>query len=122
MKGKGEGGDSETIPKADDDGRQEVYLCELKSTNFNNCVQRFADLEGNRDKIELDLKRFDTATWMSGLACCSNEDCSREYSYIMPNEVVAGGNAKSINVFKSADKDCPPGCNCDNPWPFLSDS
>ena len=101
-----------------DNNHKEIYLCEITSANLSNCIQRFADLEGDKNKVEQDLKRYDTATWMSGLACCSSDDCCREYSYIMPDEVVAG--TAKINVFKSSEDDCPPGCNCDNPWPFLA--
>ncbi len=79
------------------------------------------------DTIVSNMKRDDDVeTWMSGLVCGTNEDCLREFNAMMDEsrpEVATGPRTAPRFGFGSVEttggKDCPPGCGCDNPWPFL---
>lgn len=89
------------------------------------------------DQLLKELTEYDVEVWMSGLTCDINEICKREVRFFLeilevPPEVTnveANGNSNThkkqkgsdvVNMMTFANKDCPPGCNCDNPWPFLS--
>ena len=94
---------------------QEELKCELISTNFRKCYKRYEELQGNISKIEDELRDIDCAVCMSGLACCSTDECDKEYKYIMPDDT-----SLRVQVTKlPSSESCPPGCGCDNPWPFL---
>lgn len=100
-------------------------LSPIVSKNLSNCLIRYAQLEGNKDAIANELKDCEIATWMSGLACVSNETCTAQFHYIMPSSdsTTARVTSNSVidSIFKrSDDGECLPGCGCDNPWPFLS--
>jgi hypothetical protein len=97
-----------------------------------------------------ELSNDDVEVWMSGLTCDLKEVCQNELRLFLNVPLPVGGDAtamaKSIVVSSEsnttaatggeggakkpksdimsmmtfANKDCPPGCTCDNPWPFLS--
>jgi len=94
---------------------QEELKCELKSTNLRKCYERYEELQGNISRIEDELRDVDCAVWMSGLVCCSTDECYKEYKYIIPDD-----NSLRVQATKvTSSESCPPGCGCDNPWPFL---
>ena len=94
---------------------QEELKCELISTNLKKCYERYEELQGSISKIEDELRDIDCAVWMSGLVCCSTDECYKEYKYIVPDD-----NSLRAQVTKlPSSESCPPGCGCDNPWPFL---
>jgi hypothetical protein len=71
---------------------------------------------------------------MSGLVCGISADCKHDLSlFIKPkasssSSTTGTAGGKPTNMFggllgSGKDKDgndCPPGCGCDNPWPFLA--
>ena len=83
--------------------------------NLKQCWERFVELDGNRASIESELKKNQVEMWMSGLACCRNELCNAVYECIVP----PAEGEQTIKKFYKDPKDCPPGCSCDNPWPFM---
>jgi hypothetical protein len=111
----------------------------FKSTHLNECYECFKQLTSVDSSGNIDTKNFlsafrenDLETWMSGLVCAMSESCREEMAYFVKD--LSGGKAAAsaasstssaapVSVFKDtimSSKDCPPGCNCDNPWPFLS--
>jgi hypothetical protein len=100
-------------------------LLELSSHNFRSWFEAFVeDLDGSEAKLEDALKQKNVTMWFSGLVCCKTEECLRQYQLIAPptaDELAAGGGKVAPGgAGKLAAADCPPGCLCDNPWPFLS--
>jgi hypothetical protein len=118
----------------------------INSENFRACVESFHTMNGDVNALMDELKRIDLAPWFSGLICGS-EACLNEYYIIAPSsrpKISAALNqgSGSLNASSSGDvtatveeldmkrsldrflpqtkEDCPPGCGCDNPWPFLS--
>jgi hypothetical protein len=104
----------------------------FKSKNLKDCYDCFKSLvviddNGNVDSVKVisELKNRDIETWMSGLICGTNPICQEESAYFV-KDLSAKSNQANQNqgssIFKSTvqDKECPPGCNCDNPWPFLT--
>lgn len=90
------------------------------------------------------LQSFDNhqiQTWMSGLICKTNSNCQQEMIYFIkrkPSSSSSSAAASSttastdgssrignhifqpISIMNNNNKNCLPGCGCDNPWPFLS--
>ena len=84
--------------------------------HFNNCWNRYLELQGDNDKLMSDFKISQVEMWMSGLACCQNALCSAAYDCIIPP---VGENTNLKKYYDANLKNCPPGCGCDNPWPFM---
>jgi hypothetical protein len=122
---------------------QEVPALKSKTLRESyECFKALAvfDANGNIDsaKVISELRTHDIETWMSGLICGVNAQCQEELPYFVKDLSAKGGNAtksapasiisttsngQKAFFMPSMDKDkkdCPPGCNCDNPWPFLS--
>lgn len=104
-------------------------LTPLKSKNLRDCFFSFKqylriDNEGNisTEKVIEELRKNDIETWMSGLICSINPNCLEEVNYVLKDPSKKSADEQMTKRFKSAveKKDCPPGCNCDNPWPFLA--
>lgn len=72
---------------------------------------------------------------MSGLVCCTTEECMKHYTMIIPNTVNSdlsnnndimntsnnnkGNKSKKSSIFTFANRDdCGPNCKCDSPWKF----
>lgn len=90
---------------------------EFQSPNIKRCLETY-QLLGGADAVLEDMKIHDVAPWMSGLACCRNELCARDFSLLLPD---ASPITAPRSIFPTEpSKDCPPDCGCDNPWPFLS--
>lgn len=86
------------------------------------------------------LQSFDNhqiQTWMSGLICKTNSNCQQEMIYFIKPKPSSSSAAASTgesssdssrignHIFQpisimNNNKNCLPGCGCDNPWPFLS--
>jgi hypothetical protein len=97
-----------------------IVILPLLSTNLISVYNRFRELKGDTEVIQADIKKYDIELWMSGLVCCSNEECSNEYKYLCPEYTTTTHIFKTKNNKYATDGlDCPPGCGCDNPWPFL---
>lgn len=103
----------------------------FKAKNLRNCYEHYKavignDKEANAKKFLDILKDNDIELWMSGLICGSKDACKEEMAhFIVDAPTTATSSTKSSKnspfTFANKDnKDCPPGCNCDNPWPFLS--
>lgn len=82
------------------------------------CWERYQEIDGDAALLEADFKAAQVERWMSGLACCRNELCSAVYDCIVPPTEPDGKPKK----FYNDPKDCPPGCGCDNPWPFTGNA
>lgn len=104
-----------SLPQNNDD----AYTCILQSQNLSACYRRYYECEGNSVLIEQELKEVDMAVWMSGLVCYTTEECAKEFDLMIPNAESNRGPLPSMKKF-APDEKCPPGCGCDNPWPFLS--
>jgi hypothetical protein len=109
----------------------------FKSRNLKNCYERYIELmtkgEGQPTKLFKEFKENDIEVWMSGLVCGVSEDCKTEAAYFCevkkhnPASSSSAADAErkeKINsmfsfAMPSADGNCPPGCGCDNPWPFM---
>ncbi len=94
----------------------------LTSENLAACWEQYEAMGGkeNISSIISDMQQYDIETWMSGLTCYESEDCQRQYKYIFP-EAEAPAAATRHDKLSMMMKECPPGCGCDNPWPFISE-
>jgi hypothetical protein len=89
----------------------------LISENLCGVWEAYLLVEGSDIKVAAALKDVECDTWMSGLICAGTEDCAAEYILIVPDgKVTSKPGAKAA---RSDGKDCPPDCDCDNPWGFI---
>lgn len=105
-----------------------LRLENIKSVNLRQCLEHFMQItNGDANKVDdlvKHLKENDLEVWMSGLACCKDEACKEEVSWVLPatdysNTTTTTNKTSTAGKFLNG-KNCPPGCGCDNPWPFLS--
>lgn len=106
--------------------------------NLTRVFNRYSAINGDLKTIECDLEAVNMAPWMSGLVCLRNTNCTNDYNLITmkppPNSDGSKGEEGSDDSIPPPEKvagwlppgfmrkeDCPPGCDCDNPWPFLSE-
>ena len=120
---------------------REITVPPLQSQHIRAAYERYVELAKSvpADRfvatLLTELTENDVEVWMSGLTCDINPLCRSELRLFVevleiPPEVEAvkaessivkkhkGADVMSMMTF--ANKECPPGCNCDNPWPFLS--
>lgn len=95
-----------------------------EANNLRALWTRYCALAGDERRLNADLDKADITTWMSGLACLTNELCDRTYYKIVPDELPNrpeddGGDKLPRKPAKPTQEECPPGCNCDNPWAFV---
>lgn len=94
-------------------------LREFTSVNFHACYKSFSTEFGfDEARLAAELKKQDVAYWLSGLVCCRSATCSEEFEILLPS-----GSAvikPQVNRKPVDGEYCPPDCDCDNPWPFLS--
>lgn len=103
------------------------------SKNLRSCFECYVDLKnksvGDEDFLLSTFQENDIQAWMSGLVCGQSPECKQELVYFIATKETEknepSNKAKTSALFsfanKTADgKDCPPGCGCDNPWPFLT--
>lgn len=112
---------------------------EFQSEFLKSCYENFKSKDtGNFDTLfetlSNELRENDIEVWMSGLVCAHNETCQKEVSLFIPaaflvsaNQASTEGRGSIIKRHKKSsaemfaiNSECPPGCGCDNPWPFLS--
>lgn len=114
-----EGGDP--IPEILTETLKDCYNCYLQ------CIQE----TGKKDRLIERIRDNDLDLWMSGLICNQTEFCRSDAElFLAPPQGTTSSAAKSdgrpsntastLSGITFANKDCPPGCGCDNPWAFLS--
>jgi len=83
------------------------------------CWNEFFTNSGRVDDLLLKMSPFGVDVNTSTLVCTQTELCSELYAYIISlpkvNDIstLEGSPDPAVNL-------CPPGCGCDNPWPFLN--
>lgn len=89
--------------------------------HLDGCWLRYCALRGDMSNIEKDLASVELQLWMSGLVCMTSEECDKMYRQIIPDteQTSTGVTIRKATLASMAKDACPPGCNCDNPWPFL---
>lgn len=93
-----------------------------EAKNLAQLWTRFCELEGDMKKVENDIVRADVMPWMSGLACITNDVCDSTFYKIVPEENPNSDDSSDKlprKPVKPKAEECPPGCNCDNPWAFV---
>mmetsp|Transcript_33768 Transcript_33768/g.34405 ORF Transcript_33768/g.34405 Transcript_33768/m.34405 type:complete len:163 (-) Transcript_33768:43-531(-) len=99
-------------------------LATINSENLQQCGLRYSEVNGDDTIISNDLTEANIADWMSTLICGRSEHCAQIYANILKgksNTAKSNMIAKKMMIRKTADgKECPPDCDCDNPWPFLT--
>lgn len=103
----------------------------FKSANLQACYDSYVALmnagEGKPDHLFKEFKENDVEVWMSGLVCAMTPECKEEAAYFIENKKHAAstedGSKRKVNSMFAFSipngTDCPPGCGCDNPWPFM---
>lgn len=96
---------------------------------YDNYVYMMSMNENKPDLLLASFQKYDIEVWMSGLICGLTPSCKEELIYFVEskasttnstNKDDSNNNSKKImNMSLYSNKDCPPGCGCDNPWPFL---
>ncbi len=105
----------------------------IRCRNMRKCFANYINLLEGQDfddlgKLHDELQRNDVEVWMSGLVCARNDICKSDINLILPDTTINTTLSSShINTTSygaiaigGGVKDCPPGCGCDNPWPFLT--
>ncbi|RYH17026.1 hypothetical protein EON65_29245 [archaeon] len=112
----------------------EFYVAFMDQEHAKLGVPRLAGTEVSpeaNEALHKHLNQEDVEIWMSGLICCKNTECITDIGLFLPQaeqdrSTETGSIVSDTGVFviqkkhENSDKDCPPGCTCDNPWPFLS--
>lgn len=89
----------------------------LESPHLIACYEEYSRLSGDKDKVLHRLKEIDCDTWMSGLICATTQACAQEYLLLVPDgKLIVPKPDRS----QTSPDDCPPGCDCDNPWQYVS--
>ena len=110
--------------------------------NLRSVWEAYAINGADFNKIEDHLVDANVSSWMSGLVCCTSEECATAYTIIM-DENGPGMEEDPIlqqvscryllcrSVYtrmlipilrfyqirnRASNAECPPGCGCDNPW------
>lgn len=97
-------------------------VVELQSPNLKSCYQRYKESilpDNNISQILSELKANDLEPWFSGLICGLHDLCKKELNYFIIQKS-SNSSSKNSGLNALSDKNCPPGCGCDNPWPFLA--
>ena len=105
----------------------------ILSSNISDCYNSYLSMSSTDSiekatMLEKELLKKDIALWMSGLVCCSTEECMKQFIIIVPstnddnNQSNSNKERKSkINnlfTFANANDECGPNCKCDSPWKF----
>jgi hypothetical protein len=125
-----------------------ITMLQLSSKNQKdiNQQQQYQNHNTNDNiKAHYLLQSFDNhqiQTWMSGLICKTNSNCQQEMIYFIKRKPSSSSSSSAaaastdgsrsdsstlgnhifqpISIMNNNNKNCLPGCGCDNPWPFLS--
>jgi hypothetical protein len=109
-------------------------LPQMYSRNLQRCYESYKALVpiddiDNTDNLQKELQVNDVEVWMSGLLCGRTVGCMSDLCLILPENNRVEVSSKPTTAFAmgaihgtapDGSKECPPGCGCDNPWPFLS--
>jgi len=121
-----EGGDDMTADKAYEEKlslfeRLVIEDIPDEAVRLKELWTRFCELEGDEKKVDADITKAEVAPWMSGLCCVTNEVCDNVFYKIVPDEAPNGEDGDKLprKPLKPTAEECPPGCNCDNPWAFV---
>jgi len=113
------------------------------SSNISDCYNSYLSMPSTDSiekatMLEKELLKKDIALWMSGLVCCSTEECTKQFIIIVPstnddnnqsNSNQSNNNQSNSNkerkskinnlfTFANANDECGPNCKCDSPWKF----
>ena len=95
-----------------------------ESDRLRSCYERFELIGLDETRLLDELTSVNLPTWTSGLICGQNSFCLRQYQLLVPNnstsQMPSNTNAMSSSKVSDLKEDCEPGCNCDNPWPFMT--
>jgi len=89
---------------------------ELHSPHLVACFEDYCRLEGDKEKVMRRLREIECDTWMSGLICGTTQACAREYLLLVPEGKLIIPKQDRTGT----EAECPPGCDCDNPWQYIS--
>jgi len=95
------------------------------SANLQSCYDSYIALmnagDGKPDHLFAEFKKNGVEVWMSGLVCGMNPECKLELAYFIEKKHAGNGVGKKVNLMFAlpSGTTCPPGCGCDNPWPFM---
>lgn len=98
---------------------------EFISENLQRCYDSYMLLmnegDGKPDKLFAEFKEHGVEVWMSGLVCGMSPECKQELAYFIEKKHAGNGVGKKVNSMFALPSGtiCPPGCGCDNPWPFM---
>ena len=102
------------------------HLCDNKGNNtappdkneaLARCVLAFEGLGREEGRLWESIQAAGLQGWMSGLVCCQSIKCLEAYSHLtLGNLAEPASFALPARNVSSNDADCPPNCNCDNPW------
>jgi hypothetical protein len=97
------------------------------STNLQRCFQYYVEnTNEGKESVFKQLRDHDLDLWMSGLVCALTDSCASDAALFIKSNLTPASKVQSEAKPKVpigitfANKDCPPGCGCDNPWAFLS--
>ena len=93
------------------------------SSHLKKCYTSYVNTDGrnNPDKLLTLMRNDNIDSWMSGLVCGANENCIKEFDFILSTAAAATKDSSTIFTKLPVDgKNCLPDCGCDNPWQFLS--
>lgn len=79
------------------------------------CWEAFRAMGRDQRVLADSLEAAEMRLWMSGLVCVRSAECAAAF-----DELVSNADATVPIVSAGGEKQCPPNCGCDNPWPFLS--
>jgi hypothetical protein len=127
-----EGAENESSKEVAAPAGEFTFISENLQKCYNSYVALMNEGNGMPDKLFAEFRQSDVEVWMSGLVCGNSPECRQELSYFIESKrhtpvdgaTSSGGSAKTeVNsMFSFAiprGTDCPPGCGCDNPWPFM---
>eukprot|EP01041_Mallomonas_annulata_P000639 gene639-1232_t len=96
----------------------------FESERLQSCWERYVETNGDEKLFQSDLVQNNLSDWMSTLVCSRSEICNRYFDCIA--EASRKEKSSSTGAMFGMKKrngtgieDCPPDCDCDNPWPFL---
>ena len=91
-------------------------LLPMLSPHLIACFDEYCRLGGDTKMILQRLKDIECDTWMSGLICGTTQACAQDYLLLVPD-----GKVTVPKIDRKSDEECPPGCDCDNPWAYVAE-
>ena len=91
----------------------------FSSPTLQACFEDYCRLLGVEEAVQRRLDEVECASWMSGLICCRTTTCAEEYLLLVPEGRVVVPTPDA-DAARKREGECPPNCDCDNPWQFIS--